>query len=584
MAKAKKSIPFQPVSDAELRKCVEAYRESGGNRSEAARMCGLPRNTYRERLMIAEKKFKLKLGKVVDGRMDVADAEVRPLPPEGAVARYILSSCQNNTHPHRAGLDALLAYRDWLQSDEVNGGNDTCEFILGSFSYAIDAYGEKSTKRGTFDEKKDSGSLGKLWYAPELEPFIKDRAIQLAPALMWCGEMNILPTAANPLTGMDDYNGRASNIVPHVKHALQSVASLADEATKLNYSTGTITLRNYIQKRVGILAEPKHCYGGLIVEVDAAGNWYVRQLTVDSKGCVYDIGPAGFRSVRAKASGVDALVATPVDGAKARPKSWVENITWGDIHASEMDLEVREAGWESGGLLDQLTPRSQCWHDLFSMRSRGHHEMKNFHRMFQKYVNGEGRVEDEMRVTADFCKDAWRTWCETVVVRSNHCRHLDRWLCDEDARKDLPNVTYWMALNGALLKAMEDGDRDFNVLEYALRQCGIPESIRFLGEDESYVVAKGGAAVREGIECGLHGDLGPNGARGSSRSLKKLGRPVNKDHDHTATIMDAVFSGGACSLDFPYMKGPNAHSVSHIVTFENAARQILTYWQGKFRA
>jgi hypothetical protein len=83
-------------------------------------------------------------------------------------------------------------------------------------------------------------------------PFLKDHAIQLAPGLIWCGEMNILPTATNPLSRLEDYNGRASNIIPHAVHALESIASLPDEATKFNYATGAITLRNYIQKRAGI--------------------------------------------------------------------------------------------------------------------------------------------------------------------------------------------------------------------------------------------------------------------------------------------------------------------------------------------
>jgi hypothetical protein len=87
-----------------------------------------------------------------------------------------------------------------------------------------------------------------------------------------------------------------------------------------------------------------------------------------------------------------------------------------------------------------------------------------------------------------------------------------------------------------------------------------------------------------GIECGLHGDLGPNGARGSTGVFRKLGRPTNKGHDHVAAINWPVFSAGACSLDFPYMMGPNAHSVSHIINFVNGARQIVTFWQNKARA
>lgn len=553
------------VSTEELKKDVDAYIQTGGNRSEAARLRKLPRKTYTHRLALAETQLGIQLGKIVDGRVDYVRAVKRPLPKGKGVARYILSSCQNNTHPHKAGLKNLLAYRDWL--DKRAG--DSCELILGTFTYAIDAYGAKAVKRGSYRPQD------KLWYAPELLPFIKDESIQLAPGLIWCGEMNILPTATNPLSKLDDYNGRASNIVPHAKHAMESVASLADEATKFNYSTGAITLRNYIQKRVGIVAERKHAYGALIVEVDGQGNWYVRQLQVGDEGEVYDIGPRGYAGVKVVNGKVEARANT--DAAN----SYVEAITWGDIHAAEMELWIRELGWGEGGLLDQVVPRKQFMHDVFSMRSRGHHELKNFHRTFEKFVTGEGIVQDEMRVTADFVKEACREWCETIVVRSNHDRHLDRWLNEANPALDPPNARYFMTLQARLLGAIEQGDQDFNILEYALREEGIPAGVLFLGEDESYVICK---EHDGGIECGLHGDLGVNGARGSTQVLMKLGRRVNKNHDHIATIRGGVFSGGACSLNFPYMKGPNAHSVSHTLTFTNGARQILTFWNGKFRA
>ena len=552
----------------ELQKDIDAYIASGGNRSEAARMRGLPRQTYNSRLEVATRTLGVQLGKVVDGRVDYVQALPRPLPKGKAVARYILSSCQNNTHPHKAGLANILAYGKWLTRRK----GDTFEFILGSFSYALDAYGAKATKRGAYKPQGD------LWYDPQLVPFIKDESIQLAPGLIWCGEMNILPTAKSPLLGMDDYNGRNSNIVPHAKIAMESVASLADEATKFNYTTGCITLRNYIRKRAGIVAERKHAYGGLIVEVDSGGNWYVRQLQIGERGEIYDIGPSGYRGVRVENGKVSAIKA---DENPAR--TFLEAVSWGDIHAAEMDLWVRQLAWAPGGALDQLAPRKQFMHDIFSMRSRGHHELKNFHRTFEKYISGEGSVEDEMRVTADFMRESHRPWSETIVVRSNHDRHLDRWLNEADPTRDPANASYFTLLQLQVLRNMEEGNRDFNILEWALRHVEgtIPESVRFLAEDESYVVCKNQAG---GIECGLHGDLGPNGARGTTQALMKLGRPANKAHDHTATIRGPVYSAGACSLSFPYMKGPHAHSVSHVLTFENAARQILTFWNGKFRA
>jgi hypothetical protein len=571
------------VSKEELKKDVDAYMAAGGNKSEAARMRGLHRHTYRDRLTMAERVLGIQLGKVVDGRYEAVKAIQRPLPPKGCVARYILTSAQNNTHAHEAGLKNLLAYGTWTK--QLKRGN-SFEFITGTFSYAIDAYGAKSVKRGSYDSKRGA-NREELWYAPSLVPYIVDESIMLAPGLMWCGEMNILPTATNPLTGLDDYNGRASNIVPHVKQTLESVASLPDEATKFNYSTGGITLRNYIQKRAGIVAERKHTYGALLVEVDDAGSWYVRHLVVDDAGAVYDIGPSGFRGVRVINGIVDAIRCNDADDKR----TFVDSIMWGDVHASEMDLWVRLLGWSKGGFLDQVRPRRQFWHDLFSMRSRGHHEMKDFLRTFEKHVAGEGDVQGEVAITADFMHDGVRYksrdgWdCETVVIRSNHDRHLDRWVNEADPKKDPANAVYYTKLMAAKLDAIANGDRDFNILQFALNEAGAPK-VRFNGEDESYVICKRSKVAPDGIECGLHGDLGANGARGSTRGLRKLGRPINKDHDHTAGMLDqrGVMSGGACSLSFPYMKGPNAHSVSHIVAFDNGARQIVTFWNRKARA
>lgn len=554
------------VTDEELRAAVDAYRQCGGNRSAAARLRGLPRNTYRDRLEVAQKRFGIQLGKVVDGRVDYVRADKRPLPKPGCVARYFLTSAQNNTHPH-PGFKSARTYMQWL--GERRG--DTAEVIVGTFSYALDVYGAKAVKRGSYKPQDE------LWYHPEILPFIRDESIELAPGLVWCGEMNILPTATNPLSRLEDYNGRNSNIVPHVKHALESVASLPDEPTKFNFATGTITQRNYIQKRAGILAERKHSYGGVLAEVDSDGNWYVRQIQFGTRGELYDIGPSGYRAVRVTGETVEVIKAS-----EPPKRTWLEAITWGDIHASEMALWVRVLGWGRGGMLDQLAPRKQFMHDLFSMRSRSHHEWKNFHRHFEKFVRGEGGVEDEIRITADFVKESARPWLETLVVRSNHDQHLEQWLNEGRVDLDPENATYFTRLQLEKLRAIEAGDRDFNVLEFALRRAGIPKRVRFLGEDESFVICKSADFV--GIECGLHGHLGPNGARGSTRGLMRLGRPSNKAHDHRATWADSTLSGGACSLDFPYMRGPTAHSISHVLTWSNGSRQILTMWGNKFRA
>jgi hypothetical protein len=174
-----------------------------------------------------------------------------------------------------------------------------------------------------------------------------------------------------------------------------------------------------------------------------------------------------------------------------------------------------------------------------------------------------------------------REFCETVVVVSNHDRHLDRWLNEADFRADPVNARYFCLLQHGLLSALERGDGGFNTLQFALDHAGFSEA-RFLGRGESFVICKD--TPMGGIECGLHGDEGPNGARGSTRNLTKLGRAINKGHDHVAAIRLNVYSAGACSLSFPYMHGPGSHSITHTVTFENGTRQQVTMWAGKFRA
>ncbi len=547
------------VPDVELELDVRAYYDQSGDRSAAARSRGLKRQTYNDRIRMAENRLGIKLGKVADGRIAAVAHVKAKLPKKGHVARYILTSIQNNTHLH-PGFNNILAYRDWLESLE----DGTCQLMVGTFSYQKASYGVKAVKRG----KHDRADSEPLWYAPEAEPFIVDHSVELAPGLVWCGEQNILPTNKLPLRGMEDYNGRSSNIIPHAKIAMDSVASMADEAVKFNYTTGTVTQQNYIQKRVGIMAEQHHNYGAVLVEVDDGGNWWVRQLHIGSDDEVMDVGPRGYSGVHVQTGEVHAELVT-------------EAINWADSHAAEMELWVRELVWGDGGMLDTLHPRKQFMNDVFSMRSRGHHDMKDFHRTYEKHTEEEESVEDEIGLTAVFLSDSVRPWCETVVVHSNHDRHLDRWLNEADFRRDPINARYFCLLQYTLLSRKDRGDKDFSVLEWALKQKACPKGVRFLAPDESFVILKDKLG---GIECALHGDQGPNGSRGTTSSLTKLGRAVTKGHDHKATIQGQVYSAGACSLDFPYMSGPHSHSVSHVVAYKNSTRSILTMWDRRWRA
>jgi hypothetical protein len=378
---------------------------------------------------------------------------------------------------------------------------------------------------------------------------------------VWCGELNISPTAERPLSGLEVYTGRASMIAPHTKVQMQSIATVGGSGAKLNYTTGAVTQRNYIERKEGFKADFHHCYGGLFVEVDSKGRWWVRQLNADSEGVIYDLD-------------------RKVEGGKVTEGHRVEAITFGDIHLDNIEPTVRDATWGNGGLVDRLRPRYQFCHDILDFFRRSHHTIGDPYKMFQRYAAGKESVQKEVEDVAGFLEWIKRDDCETVVVDANHDRALRRWLASVDGRRDPVNAVFWSRLNTALLDYIQMYQREpHNLLAFALDDLKPPAT--FLG-DESFVILKefGG-----GIECGMHFDLGANGSRGSLRQFAKMGRRANGGHSHSCGIDGGAYQAGTKSrLNLEYIKGPSSHSNTDIVTYENSKRSLVTFYEGKYHA
>jgi hypothetical protein len=489
----------------------------------------------------------------VGGTVKIAQPNVPERPADARVRRYILTCAQNNTHVHRAFFENLEAYAAHLGA----------EIMVARFSYNKAAYGKQSTKAG----REPTAADQELWYDPAIDPYVCDDPARhgscrwrLAPTILWCAEMNIQPTAVRPLSGLDAYAGESSGVFPHAKIGLESVPVAAGREPKFNYTTGACTERNYIQKKEGIKAEFHHAYGALLVEVDCVtGDWWARHLNATNDGTFYDL-------------------TRRVENGKVTFGHRLEAINWGDVHASEIDPDVREANWRAGGILDVLRPRHQFLHDLFSMRSRSHHEAKSFEARLVKAVAGRelDTVEGEVETTAELVRFAARWWCKTLVVCSNHDRHGERWLDEADYKQDLPNARYFLEAQLARVDAIHEA-RPWSFLPWALRRAGILFEAQFLERDESFVIC----GPAHPVECGYHGDEGPNGARGNTGNLLKLSVRINKGHDHSATIRDGVVSAGVCARRMNYCHGPSSWSVSHIGTYANGKRVILTFRNGR---
>ena len=458
--------------------------------------------------------------------------------------RFVFTAAQNNTFIHETFWENLLAFCE----------HRNAQLVVGKFRYNKSGF-QNSTK-----DKDDD-----LWYDPKILPYVVEESMDIPLAhsgVVWCGEVDILPTAVNPLSGMDSYTHTASAIIPHAKVQLKSVPVLKGDPIKMLYTTGACTQRNYIQRKAGQKAEFHHVFGALYVEVDKDGDHFARQLISDSTGAFYDL-TEHFKNGK-------------VYEGKATA------INWGDIHAEMQDETVAEWGWSDHpqSMLNVLQPEYQFIHDLTDFKARNHHNIKNPHFLAERYFTDTGNVEFGMMQAGETLKAMEREWCTTVVVESNHDQAFRRWLREADIRQDSENAEYFHTYNALIYNQIRQGNPKFNVFERAVRESMDLPFTKFLDEDDSFVICG-----VNGIECSMHGHRGPNGARGTPNALRSLGRKCNIGHTHSAAIVDGIYVAGTSSkMDLDYNKGPSSWSHSHIVTYPNGKRQIITMKNGKWRA
>ena len=462
------------------------------------------------------------------------------------VERWLLTSAQDETPVHEPFWHNLHAY----------AADIGAEVMVGGFTY----------NKGLFEDHASRTAV----FAQAVQPYLVHDDRMLGP-LMFAARVNTLPTAARPLSGMEAYSRGAWAVFPHAKIQLTSVPAIAGKHPAMVMTSGACTVPNYIAKKAGLKAEFHHQVGATIVELDEDGRLFCRQIAAAGDGSFQDL---------------DTIVR---DGAVTRGHR-VEQITWGDIHIPKLDPVVARTCWgydvETGEIVERdtimtaLRPRHAAFHDLHDHAARNHHRRADPHFGVARAANGSDRVQDEIRQVARFLRTTSVDWCTSVVVASNHNDALARWLREADPRTDPVNARYWCELNAEWFARIEDGDRDFDVFAWAVQREDVGDAV-FIPRGGSYVVCQ----QHGGIETALHGDMGPNGARGSALNMNRMAMRLNRGHDHSASIFDGVYTSGLCGLmDQGYNEGPSSWSHSQTVTYSNAKRTILTIIDGKYRA
>lgn len=494
---------------------------------------------------------------VAKGALRTPDREIRELPAKGASKTYILTSAQNNTGLHEKAWASL----------QTLAKLDGAEIIAARVTYATNSrasIGQKTTKDAVKRKtSREAQGVIETW-DKRLEPYFHDYSIEIAPGLIWCGELQILPTAVDPIASLEAYTGRASAIFPHAKFAMKSVASPKMRGTKLIYTTGTVTLRNYIEKKTGQRASFHHGYGALIVEVTDDGSWFVRQLNADSDGVIFDL---------------DRRVA----GSKVTFGNRPEALVWGDIHTRQLEPSLRALGWGREGILETLRPKRQVLHDVLDFRSANHHDRKDPWKTFSKHVEEKLSVEDELSELAVFLNAATRPWCETVIAAANHDEALIRWLKEGDYKLDPVNAEFFLEANFVAYRAMRLRHKQFYMVEWATERANRREfkhPVTWLRRDQEYVVCDD---ANGGIQLDMHGDKGANGAKGSIKGFAVSGRKSITADGHSAGIHEGHYRVGVMgNLDQGYNEGMSSWSHTNALVYANGKRSLFTIWQGKW--
>lgn len=401
---------------------------------------------------------------------------------------------------------------------------------------------------------EDVASRGKKAKAIELSPELDDFRVifkdtYINKNLCLCA-IKVSAKQINPLTGLDRMavNREASIIVASPKVFLKYVPNMHYNIPPAIMTTGAVTINNYdtdkyMSKRTSVLAENDHAYGAVIVEVEDEDIFHFRHVQASSYNSITDMG-------------FDYLP----NGKVERLEGAV--MIMGDSHTGYHDKELH---FEAMRLAKETGVSTVVLHDVFNGTSISHHDNnKGITKAIKAQENKLG-LEKECEAVKNYIKAIENTGVDVVIPEANHNSHLLRFL--EEGRYVGDPMNYKFSLKLAL--AATEGK---NPLQYAIESLFgyMSDAVRWLKVDESY--------RKYGVECGLHGDKGANGSKGSLTIFEKgLGNCVTA-HTHTAAIQRNVCSVGTMSsMDMGYNSGLSNWTHTCCLVYKNGTKQLINF-------
>jgi hypothetical protein len=517
-----------------------AVKEHGSIRA-AARALGYPESTLRGRLKV-EKQNALRSFVLPEGQS-------YPVDPT-RTRHFLITSAQDKTEIHVDFWNNLKAYAEYLGA----------EILVGGFTYS----------KKLFSENDPTVRSEEVWFDHRIDEYVTHEKIALGDHLLFCAEMNTLPTAVQPLSGLEVYTGPKWGIFPHAKVQLRSIATMKHEMAKQIMTTGAVTLPNYIRKKAGVKAEFFHAIGAVVVSIAPDGAFWCRHVQANNltDGSFYDL---------------DRFVTKGKITTGHRP----EAVVHGDIHREKLDPVVAMASWgfnmennsvnpEYPSLTAILNPKRRVFHDLTDFSARNHHNIKDHHFRLKAHFHGRNEVKQDILDSGRFLSAISAPHITDAVIQSNHDNALLKWVKTADAKFDPVNYEFWLECELHCVRALKEGREPFLYQDVMMQHFGDQMSnTLFVQEDAGYSIC--------GIELGIHGHHGANGGKGSPAAFAKMGPKSITAHTHGPSITDGHMCVGVSGdLDMGYNVGLSSWSHTDALVYANGKRTLITLMHGRW--
>jgi len=428
--------------------------------------------------------------------------------------RYIISSAQNASSCNVPFLRNIEAY---------------AKFISAEIGIIATRYKNPTSvwhKHGEFWDK-------------EVHPYLTAKRHTLHKHLELLADLKVQATAPNPTNGIELFGDERSCIVGSPRIEMRSLPVLASEHQKFLYSTGTVTSPSFTDTVAGGKAKEHHTYGFIVVEIESDEIIHMRSVSAHSDGSFQDL---TFKVADQKISRYN-----------------VDTMVLGDIHFAQKDERVTNANRK---MMRDMSINTAVLHDTWDSESINVHNANNPVVQHELALSGKDDLQKEIDQLFDELSWFGQNIKRTLVVSSNHDDMLDRAMITYDWKSNMKNAKVFVELLGIKLSGdAEEGLIPFLINEYF-------DNVYALGREESYML--------HGVQVGLHGHRGPNGARGNINAFSRLPVKTITGHSHSPAIKWGAYQVGiACSMKHGYNIGLSSWAYANCLLNDQGKRQMI---------